>query len=86
MTNMYSNDLTGLMQNADMTKVIVVGGLVSDGLLEAEEADEWCSTHAVILHKPKWRLFRRLFKRNEGEVDESTGLVMQLVARLPKPE
>lgn len=76
--DMYTSTEADFMRNADIAKVSILRGLVKDGLLGAEVADEWAATHTFLAHKPKWGLFSRLFGKGDTGPE---GLQLTLVAR-----
>ena len=81
----------------DSTKVSIIHSLVTEGLMDWEEADEWAATHSIVLRKKN--IFRTLsdtWKKQE-EVDGYYILVVKLPEQVeddddedgekePKPE
>jgi len=60
---LYSLTKENLESHSDQVKVSVLDALVSDGLLQLDEAELWCERHTLILSKKsffrtisdKWR-------------------------------
>lgn len=75
---MYSVSEIEMMQNADGVKYEVLHGLVEDGLLDKEQGDEWAAAHTLLIHAPRWGLFRRLIGKQDTSVE---GLRITLVKR-----
>lgn len=47
-----------LEDHMDVTKEVVIGALVSEGVLDKDIAEEWSATHTIILRKKSF--FRTL--------------------------
>ncbi|MCK5316289.1 MAG: hypothetical protein KAJ55_00165 [Anaerolineales bacterium] len=77
---MYSMTETDLMEVAASIKVVILRGLVANNHLTEDEADEWAGNHTIILHKPKWGLFRRVF--GKAKDDDGTDVEWTLVSRV----
>ena len=72
----YDMDDRALEDYADSVKVIIVGALAGDGLIDKEIADTWCSEHTVIRRKKN--IFRTISKLWR-DTEEAEGMYMMVV-------
>lgn len=66
-------DLTAEMQNYNKVKELVLGKLVSEGLLDQSDADEFGERCQVLTYKGKWfsKWFDKNIKAERPEADEN---------------
>lgn len=73
---MYNMTVNELEDVADTVKVAILKSLVRDGKFNAEEAEDWCKQHTVLLKKKSvFQTISNLWK-NESEID---GFVIKVV-------
>lgn len=63
MIDMWEMDKGQLEEMLDGAKVLVIGALVTEGLLDRGTADTWCGAHTLVLRRRKW--WKRLIEKNE---------------------
>ena len=72
----YTLTQSDLEDLADVVKTVIVGGLVKEGLLESDIAEDWARTHTLIARKKSiFRTISRLWK----DTAEPGGLTWRLV-------
>ena len=77
---MYSVTPEDMTATADVVKRVVLRGLVADGLLDKEVADNWAGNHTPLVYDAKRGFFGRLFdKPKDGDGEDDTGLRITLV-------
>ena len=75
---MFQYTTSDIEENADVLKTIILKALVSDDLLDAEEADEWAATHTLIIRKKSiFRTLSGLWKKEQERDHEWYWIVVQ---------
>ncbi len=71
-------DLTNEMTNFNKVKDIVLGKLVTEGLLEQSDADEFAERCQVLVYRGKW--FNKWFERNmKREGQDAEGYYIRII-------
>ena len=70
-------DLTQEMQNFNKVKEIVLARLVSEGLLDKDDADEFSERCQVLCYKGKW--FSKWFKKNMKAESSDDGYYIRII-------
>jgi len=85
MIEMFQHTTEQLERDYDSVKTAIVLALVNEGYMTQDEADEWCTTHTIILRKKSiFRTFTNRFKKKKGVEKGQYMLVVKLVE--PKEE
>jgi len=67
----------------DQIKTLIVGALVSSGLVDSDAAEEWCKNHTVILREKN--TFRSIFSK-WAKREPGAGHYVMVVKVIEQPE
>lgn len=70
-------DLTSEMQNFNKVKEIVLNKLVTEGLLDESDAEEFSERCQVLCYKGKW--FSKWFEKNMKAEGNSDGYYIRII-------
>lgn len=72
----------------DQAKCIYLAGLISEGLLDKNVADEWCLVHKIYFEKESlWRTISNFFNKNNKKTGGAfLKLVKKVNCEIPCPE